>query len=75
MEYLGIGVYASKTAAPRVDAWELSRALMKVLGDGDEGVQMNQKAKELAAICGKVGGRVKACETIISILENTSREF
>lgn len=68
-------MYASKTAAPRVDAWELSRALMKVLGDGGEAVKMNEKAKELAAICGKVGGRVKACETIISILENASRDF
>lgn len=48
---------------------------MKVLGDGDEAVQMNEKAKELAAICGKVGGRVKACATIISILENGLREF
>ncbi|CAG8958973.1 hypothetical protein HYFRA_00012130 [Hymenoscyphus fraxineus] len=74
-EYLGIGVYASKTAAPRVDAWELSRALMRVLGDGDEAAKMNRKAKELALVCGKVGGRVKACETIISILENGSREF
>jgi UDP:flavonoid glycosyltransferase YjiC (YdhE family) len=69
VEYLGIGVYGSRTAAPRVDAWELSRALIKVLGDSDEAIMMNQKAKKLAVICGKVGGRVKACEKIIEILE------
>jgi hypothetical protein len=70
VEYLGIGVYGSRTAAPRVDAWELSRALMRVLGDGDEAVKMNQKAKELAEICGKVGGRAKAAQKVIKILES-----
>jgi UDP:flavonoid glycosyltransferase YjiC (YdhE family) len=69
VEWLGIGIYGSRTAAPRVDAWELSRALIRVLGDGDEAVQMNQRARELAALCGRYGGRLKACEKIIEILE------
>ena len=69
VEYLGIGVYGSRTAAPRVGAWELSRALMRVLGDGDEAVSMSRKARELAEIAGKVGGRVKATEKILEILE------
>jgi hypothetical protein len=71
VEWLGIGVYGSRTAAPRVDAWELSRALLKVLGDGDEAVNMSQKAKELAGICGHVGGRIKACQKIIEIMESS----
>ncbi|KAG9233188.1 UDP-glucoronosyl and UDP-glucosyl transferase family protein [Amylocarpus encephaloides] len=71
VEWLGIGVYGSRTAAPRVDAWELSRALMRVLGDSKEALKMNKKANELAAICSKVGGRAKACEKIINLLERS----
>ena len=52
-----------------MEAGELSRALMRVLGDGAEAMKMKEKAKELAGISGKAGGRKKACEKIIEILE------
>lgn len=68
-EYLGIGVYGSRNYSPRVEAVELSRALMRVMGDGKEAAAIRMKAKELAEITRKVGGRVRACEKIIEILE------
>ncbi|EPE25405.1 UDP-Glycosyltransferase/glycogen phosphorylase [Glarea lozoyensis ATCC 20868] len=69
VEYLGIGVYGSRTAAPRVDAWEFSRALMRVLGEGEEGEDMRRRAKELATLCGGYGGRKRAAERVVEILE------
>jgi UDP:flavonoid glycosyltransferase YjiC (YdhE family) len=69
VEYLGIGIYGSRTSAPRVEAGELSRALMRVLGGGEEGVRMKRKAAELGEVSGRVGGRVKAAEKIVELLE------
>ena len=71
VEYLGIGVYGSRKSAPRVESKELSRALMRVMGDGEEAARLKAKAEELAQIVGKVGGRVKACDRIIEILETS----
>ena len=71
VEWLGIGVYGSRSAAPSVESQELSQALLKVLGDGVEAVQLKQRAKELAEISGKVGGRKKAFDKIIEILEGS----
>ncbi|KAH7346493.1 UDP-glucoronosyl and UDP-glucosyl transferase family protein [Rhexocercosporidium sp. MPI-PUGE-AT-0058] len=71
VEWLGIGVYGSKMSAPSVEAWELSRAFLKVLGDNEEASQMALRARELANISGKVGGRKKACDKIVELLENS----
>lgn len=69
VEYLGIGIYGSRSSAPRVEAGELSRALMRVLSGGEESVRMKAKAAELMEISGRVGGRVKAYEKIVEFLE------
>jgi UDP:flavonoid glycosyltransferase YjiC (YdhE family) len=71
VEYLEIGVFGSRNHCPRVEANELSKALMRVMGDGKEATTMKLQAKELASIAGKVGGRVKACEKIIELLEDS----
>ena len=71
VEWLGVGVYGSRSATPSVEGQELSQALMKVLGDGIEAAQMKQRAKELAYISGKVGGRKKAFEKIVEILKRS----
>lgn len=63
-------MYGSRKAAPRVQAAELSAALMRVLGGGEEASRMRTKAKELGEIVNKAGGRVKAVEKIESLLEN-----
>ncbi|TVY67503.1 Glycosyltransferase sdnJ, partial [Lachnellula suecica] len=70
VEYLGIGLYGSRSSAPFVKADELSAALMRVLGPGDEGVRMLEKARYLADSVGKVGGKVRACEKIVEFLES-----
>ena len=70
-EYLGIGVYGSRNSAPRVNSVELSSALMRVMGNGEEATRLKAKAKDLAVVAGKIGGRVKACEKIIEILETS----
>lgn len=69
MEYLGIGVYGSRSAAPRVERTELSAALSRVVGDGEEVSRMRSKAKELGEIANKAGGRVKAVEKIEELLK------
>lgn len=71
VEWLGIGVYGSRSATPSVEGQELSQALMKVLGNGIEAARIKQKAKKLADISGKVGGRKKAFEKIVEILESS----
>jgi UDP:flavonoid glycosyltransferase YjiC (YdhE family) len=69
VEYLGIGVYGSRNTSPRVEAVELSKALMRVMGHGKEASLMKTKARKLAEIIGQVGGRVRACDKIVEILE------
>ncbi|KUJ12323.1 UDP-Glycosyltransferase/glycogen phosphorylase [Mollisia scopiformis] len=72
VEWLGIGVYGSRNAAPSVEADELSQALLKALGNDHEATRMREKAKELAMISARPGGRRKACEEIIGILLSSS---
>lgn len=69
VEYLGIGVYGSRKAAPRVERTELSAAFTRVLGDGLEASRMRSKAKELGEIANKTGGRMRAAEKIEELLK------
>ncbi|RAK79081.1 UDP-Glycosyltransferase/glycogen phosphorylase [Aspergillus fijiensis CBS 313.89] len=68
-EWLGIGVYANKTAAPAVDADEFGRALIRVVGN----VTMQAKAKELSALCCKREGRVVGAEKIAELAYHPER--
>jgi len=69
VEWLGIGVYGSRRTAPNVEASELSRAFLKVLDDSEEASRMVSRARELADISGKVGGRSRACDKIVELLK------
>lgn len=71
VEWLGIGVYGSRSAAPSVEAREWSQALLRVLGDAPEALRMKEKARKLSAISARPGGRKKACEKIIELLESS----
>jgi hypothetical protein len=71
VEWLGIGVHGSRRTAPSVKSGELSQALLKVLGDGPDASRMNEKARELAEVTGRIGGRKRACEKIIELLEKS----
>lgn len=67
VEYLQVGVWGSRTAAPRVEAEELGMALVKVV-DSDASAAMTEKAKAIAAGLSKTVGREVACEKIIELL-------
>lgn len=65
MEFLGIGVYASKKCAPEVEREELTGAMRKVLGSKE----MRGKAKGLGEMCrARKGGREVAADLIEEII-------
>lgn len=61
-------MHGSRRADPSVESRGLSLSSLKVLGHSTEAAGTRKKAKELAEITGKVGGRKKACEKIIELL-------
>jgi UDP:flavonoid glycosyltransferase YjiC (YdhE family) len=67
VEYLGIGIYGSKKSksAPEADGAELGEALIAVTDDHERSRSMNEKAKKLAEVCNKYGGRAKAADKIL----------
>lgn len=67
VEWLGIGIYGNKKSAPRVEASELSRALTKVIGGGDEAVRFRAAAKSLAEDTRNYSGQVMACDKIMEL--------
>ncbi|KAH7410788.1 putative UDP-glucoronosyl and UDP-glucosyl transferase [Cadophora sp. MPI-SDFR-AT-0126] len=71
VEWLGIGIYGSRSTAPSIEAGELSRAFLKVLDDSEEASQLALRARKLADISGKVGGRKRACAKIVELLESS----
>lgn len=71
VEWLGIGLHGTRKAAPSVNSGELSRALLKVLGDNPDAIRMQKIARELAEVTGRIGGRKRACEKIIQLLGNS----
>ncbi|KAJ5362845.1 hypothetical protein N7541_003689 [Penicillium brevicompactum] len=70
-EWLGIGVWGNKSAAPHIDGAELGDALVRVIAS-DESVNMFLKAQEIMGNLGE--GRVIACEKIIELLEASRNE-
>jgi UDP:flavonoid glycosyltransferase YjiC (YdhE family) len=69
-EYLGIGVWASKTSAPHPNAEEFSAGLLTVLADNQKGSAIRAKAKLLGEVSRKAGGRKKACTRILELLRS-----
>ncbi|KAF5319763.1 hypothetical protein D9758_018848 [Tetrapyrgos nigripes] len=64
VECLGIGVYGSANSAPRADAQEFGRALIKVVGEAS----FTQKARGLAESCSSEAGRKLAVNTIMGFM-------
>ncbi|KAL4916755.1 diacylglycerol acyltransferase-domain-containing protein [Aspergillus aurantiobrunneus] len=62
-EWLGIGVYANKSRAPDISGKELSKALVKVLGNDS----YLQKAAELQKLCQRKEGRIQAADRIADL--------
>jgi len=67
VEFLGVGVWGSRKAAPRVQAEELGLALLKVV-DSDKSADMTEKAKVIAAGLSKTVGREVACDKLIDLM-------
>jgi UDP:flavonoid glycosyltransferase YjiC (YdhE family) len=72
-EYLGIGVWGSRKAAPAVNGPELGQALVQVLAS-DQSMAMQDKAKTIASQLGPKEGRIIACDKIISILTESTQQ-
>lgn len=68
VEYLGIGLWASKITAPHIDADDFSRAVMAVVDKGEAGLRRRVRARELGEVCQKAGGRERACAKIIELV-------
>jgi hypothetical protein len=65
--YLGIGIYGSKksNSAPEADGGGLGEALIAVTGGNEKSRIMKEKAKKLAEVCNKYGGRGRAADQIL----------
>ncbi|ESZ95139.1 glycosyltransferase family 1 protein [Sclerotinia borealis F-4128] len=66
-EYLGVGLWGSRNAAPNWTAEELSTALLKVTGDGQEAVSMREKALELSKPYKEKPGRITAAHELAKL--------
>ncbi|KAL1952977.1 hypothetical protein VTO42DRAFT_3800 [Malbranchea cinnamomea] len=64
-EYLGVGVYASQSTAPRVNANELISGFRVALAP-----ECVAKARQIAEIVNRTEGRVVACEKITEVVRS-----
>ncbi|KAI4847747.1 UDP-glucoronosyl and UDP-glucosyl transferase family protein [Aureobasidium sp. EXF-8845] len=67
VEYLGIGVWGNRTAAPYAEGLELGRALIEVV-DGDNSAAMLEKARQIAVPFQNRPGRHVAYEKVVHVL-------
>lgn len=67
---LGIGIYGSRSVAPKVDAVELSRALIAITSPKNAtGKLIRERARVLGKVMQKYGGRKLAAEKIMELTE------
>ncbi|KAJ5692625.1 hypothetical protein N7462_002048 [Penicillium macrosclerotiorum] len=66
VEWLGIGLHGSKTAAPEIEATEFSHALLQVLSDE----RIREKSSAMKHLCKTTEGRVKAHDSIVKFCLN-----
>lgn len=70
VEYHGLGIYASQSSAPHIDADELSRAMLLIMDPANaRGAAIRRTAKAMAETTGKYGGRESAAERILALVE------
>ncbi|KAI9641699.1 hypothetical protein NHQ30_009555 [Ciborinia camelliae] len=67
VEYLGVGLWGSRKAAPNWTARELSSALLQVVGDGEEAVSMRKKALEISKPYREKPGRIAAAHELAKL--------
>jgi hypothetical protein len=69
VEYLGMGVWGNRVAAPYAEGSELGKALVQVV-DGDSSATMLAKAKQIAVPFQNRPGRHIAYEKVVEILDH-----
>lgn len=65
-EYLGTGIWASKTSAPHNSAAEIQPAIEKALGD-----EYRSRARDIGDVARKAGGRKTASQVILERMNDT----
>lgn len=70
-EHLGIGIHGNRKSAPEAYAEEFCGALETVLVGGKAKAYV-KKAEELKILCQIAGGRVRAKEIILELLQNVA---
>jgi len=67
-EWLGIGIWGNKKAAPSWSSEELSASILRTLGDGEEATRIRKNARDLADFIEKKGvGRSLAAQEIANL--------
>lgn len=67
-EFLNIGIFGSKRAAPDVQAEEFGDALVRATGDSEEAAKFRTSAKRLKDLCRSRGnGREISAATIMKV--------
>jgi hypothetical protein len=67
VEYLGIGAWGNRLAAPYAEGSELGKALVQVV-DGDDSAAMLAKARQIAVPFQERPGRHVAFEKVVDFL-------
>ena len=68
-EYRGIGIYGNKNVAPDIEAIEFGTAVARLVRPGKESEGFRARAKAVAEVCRKAGGRRTAVDKLIKIIE------
>lgn len=70
VEYLRIGIHASRYTAPKLDPATVGQALATITdGNNEQGKEIVQRAKDLGSKMSHYRGRVAACEKILELSE------
>jgi len=72
VEYLGIGVWGNRVAAPYAEGAELGGALVQVV-DGSDSAAMLAKARQIAVPFQERPGRHVAYEKVVAILNGNGK--
>ncbi|KAK1973705.1 diacylglycerol O-acyltransferase [Colletotrichum cereale] len=72
MEYLDVGIWANRDAAPNVNLDALSHALLIVMGDSKRSLRLHSRARELQRTCDAGGGSERAAGKILEFLRSAA---
>ena len=69
-EYLGIGIYGNKNVAPDIEAVEFGTAVARLVRPGGESEGFRMRAKGVAEVCRKAGGKRQAVDKLMEIIND-----